>query len=41
MMNTGVLDIDSEEDFRLMEIIAGHLYRNYPLFAQVRENIRS
>ncbi len=41
MMDTGILDIDSEEDFQLMEIIAGHLYQNYPLFTQVRENIRS
>ena len=30
----------SEEDFALMEVIAAHLYEKYPLFAQVRENIR-
>ena len=40
MMDTGILDIDSEEDFALMEVIADHLYRNYPAFAQVQENIR-
>lgn len=40
MMDTGILDIDSEEDFRLMEVIAGHLYANYPEFAAVRDNIR-
>ena len=40
MMDTGILDIDSEEDFRLMEVIAGHLYANYPEFAAVRNNIR-
>ena len=40
MMDTGILDIDSEEDFALMEVIAAHLYEKYPLFAQVRENIR-
>ncbi len=40
MMDTGVLDIDSEEDFVLMELIAGHLYRTQPAFAQVRDNIR-
>ena len=40
MMDTGILDIDSEEDFALMEVIADHLYRNYPAFAQVQENVR-
>ncbi len=40
MMDTGILDIDSEEDFQMMEIIAGHLYQNYPDFIAVRENIR-
>ncbi|MBQ7859231.1 MAG: acylneuraminate cytidylyltransferase family protein [Faecalibacterium sp.] len=40
MMDTGILDIDSEEDFLLMEVIAGHLYENYPDFAAVRNNIR-
>ncbi len=40
MMDTGILDIDSEEDFRLMEVIARHLYDNYPDFAAVRTGIR-
>ncbi|MDL2325174.1 acylneuraminate cytidylyltransferase family protein [Ruminococcaceae bacterium OttesenSCG-928-A16] len=40
MMDTGVLDIDSEEDFDLMEIIAGYLFRSNPGFAQIRDNIR-
>ena len=40
MMDTGILDIDSEEDFRLMEVIARHLYDNYPDFAAVRAGIR-
>lgn len=40
MMDTGILDIDSEEDYRLMEVIAGHLYQNYPAFSAVRDNIR-
>lgn len=40
MMDTGILDIDSEEDFLLMEVIAQHLYRTLPEFAQVRDNIR-
>ncbi|MDL2294406.1 acylneuraminate cytidylyltransferase family protein [Ruminococcaceae bacterium OttesenSCG-928-D13] len=40
MLDTAVLDIDSEEDFQLMEIIARHLYAARPDFAEVRENIR-
>lgn len=40
MMDTGVLDIDSEEDFELMEIIGGHFFRQNPDFAQIRSNIR-
>ena len=41
MMDTGILDIDSEEDYRLMEVIAGHLYQNYPAFGEVRDHIRA
>ena len=40
MLDTGVLDIDSEKDFLLMEVIAGHLFKTLPEFAQVRDNIR-
>lgn len=40
MLDTGVLDIDSEEDFLLMEVIAGHLFKNRADFAAVQENIR-
>ena len=40
MMDTGILDIDSEEDFRLMEVIGAHLYAAYPAFAQVQAAIR-
>lgn len=40
MMDTGILDIDSEEDFKLMEVIGAHLYANMPEFAQVRDAIR-
>lgn len=40
MMDTGVLDIDSEEDFLLMEVIGGYLFRSNPSFAKVRDNIR-
>jgi CMP-N,N'-diacetyllegionaminic acid synthase len=40
MEDTGVLDIDSEEDFVMMELIAKHLYATRPAFARVRDNIR-
>lgn len=40
MEDTAVLDIDSEEDFNLMEIIARHLYANRPEYAQVRDYIK-
>lgn len=40
MMDTGIIDIDSEHDYLLMEAIATHLYANYPGFAAVQENIR-
>ena len=40
MMDTGIIDIDSEHDYLLMEAIAGHLYQRFPEFAAVRDNIR-
>lgn len=40
MFDTGILDIDCEEDYRLMEAIAQHLYATNPDFAAVREQIR-
>lgn len=40
MMDTGIIDIDSEHDYLLMEAIAKHLYAHYPEFNDVRENIR-
>lgn len=40
MMDTGIIDIDSEHDYQLMEAIAAHLYRTEPAFAAVRDNIR-
>ena len=40
MMDTGIIDIDSEHDYLLMEAIAQHLYAHYPEFNVVRENIR-
>lgn len=40
MEDTCVLDIDSEEDFLMMELIARHLYANRPEYAEIRDNIR-
>ena len=40
MFDTGIIDIDSEHDYLLMEAIAQHLYAHYPEFNAVRENIR-
>ncbi|MEG0769105.1 MAG: acylneuraminate cytidylyltransferase family protein [Ruthenibacterium sp.] len=40
MMDTGVIDIDSEEDYLLMEAIAKHLYATNPAFAAVHKAIR-
>lgn len=41
MLDTGILDIDSEEDFLMMEVIAAHLFKNLPKFAAVQANIRT
>ena len=41
MLDTGVLDIDSEEDFLMMEVIAAHLFDTRAEFAQVQQNIRN
>mgnify|MGYP000668245806 CR=1 FL=1 len=32
MFDTGIIDIDSEEDYLLMEAIAHYLYATYPAF---------
>ncbi len=39
MMDTGIIDIDSEEDYLLMEAIAKHLYATMPEFAAVKNAI--
>lgn len=41
MFDTGIIDIDSEEDYLLMEAIARYLYETYPSFGAIRENIRA
>lgn len=40
MLDTGILDIDSEEDFKMMEVIGAHLYATHPDFAAVQKAIR-
>lgn len=35
MKDTGILDIDCEEDFELMQVIAEYLYKKYPEFGEV------
>lgn len=39
MYDTGILDLDHENDFELMEVIARYLYQKKPAFAEVYENI--
>lgn len=40
MMDTGILDIDSENDFELMEVIAEYLYSKRLDFSEIRDNIK-
>lgn len=35
MMDTAVLDIDNEEDFELMELIASYIYSKYPNYSRI------
>lgn len=37
MKDTGILDIDSEEDFELMQAIAGYFYGKYPEYGEIQE----
>ena len=40
MFDTAVLDLDHEHDFELMEVIAEYLYKTYPRFREIRDNLR-
>ena len=40
MKDTAVLDIDSEEDFEMMQLIGGYLFKNVDGFKAVRDKIR-
>ena len=39
MFDTGVLDLDHENDFELMQVIAEYLFDNIQGFRMVRDNI--
>jgi len=40
MKDTAILDIDSDEDLELMQVIAKEFYSQYPSYNAVKENIR-
>ena len=40
MKDTAVLDIDSEEDFEMMGVIAEYLYKNDKYYSYFRDLIR-
>ena len=40
MRDTAVLDIDSEDDFIMMEVVGRYLYENMESYRIVRDNIR-
>lgn len=37
MKDTGILDIDCEEDFELMQVVAKYLYKKYPRYGEIAE----
>ena len=39
MFDTAVLDLDHENDFELMEVIAGYLFDKYTEFKEIKDNI--
>ncbi|MBH1942481.1 acylneuraminate cytidylyltransferase family protein [Mobilitalea sibirica] len=41
MMDTAVLDLDHENDFELMQVIADYLYRTKPEFREIQDNINN
>ena len=41
MFDTGILDIDSEEDYELMQVIAKYLYDNKTEYKQIYQKIQS
>lgn len=41
MYDTGILDLDHENDFELMEVIAAYLFANIPEFREIKEHIKA
>ena len=41
MKDTGILDIDSEDDFELMEVLAEYFYQKYPAYGEIREEAKA
>lgn len=41
MYDTGILDLDHENDYELMQVIAEYLYKKYPEFAEIQNHIRN
>lgn len=41
MQDTGILDLDHEGDFELMQVIAKYLYESDPKYSEIRENIEN
>lgn len=39
MKDTAVLDIDSEEDYELLQLLAGYFFKKYESFGWIRDNI--
>lgn len=39
MIDTAVLDLDHENDFELMEVIAAYLYKTYPEFQEIANKV--
>lgn len=39
MLDTGILDLDHENDFEIMQVIAKYLYKKYAMFGEIRDNI--
>lgn len=37
MKDTGILDIDSESDYELMQVIAEYFYQKYPAYGEIRD----
>lgn len=41
MLDTGILDIDSEEDFDMMQVIANHLFQNNPGYIDIYQLVKN